>query len=122
MALLTMARLTMSYSLTTHLAHEERSALGHDGEVELVQGWVELRRAGVRVRVEEGWGQGSSRGPCPRGWWRVGVRVRAEVLARVVGGDDEKGVQVGDDLVRVGVRVRVRVRRSAGWRRPGEKR
>ena len=61
MALLTMALLTMSYSLTTHLAHEEGSALGHDGEVELVQ-----------------------------------------VLARVVGGDDEKGVQVGDDLVRIG--------------------
>ena len=61
MARLTMALLTMSYSLTTHLAHEERSALGHDGEVELVQ-----------------------------------------VLARVVGGDDEKGVQVGDDLVRIG--------------------
>ena len=37
MARLTMALLTMSYSLTTHLAHEERSALGHDGEVELVQ-------------------------------------------------------------------------------------
>ena len=37
MARLTMALLTMSYSLTTHLAHEEGSALGHDGEVELVQ-------------------------------------------------------------------------------------
>ena len=61
MARLTMALLTMSYSLTTHLAHEEGSALGHDGEVELVQ-----------------------------------------VLARVVGGDDEEGVQVGDDLVRIG--------------------